>query len=181
MTLKTVDEVINRDYMLYAHALRDPEQPWHDDFVFHPELATKGEYRGVPYEMKRNFGFCWCGYITIPEGISSDRYADFPLHGGITAGGDHMVGFDTNHLGDLSPLGEALVLTSWFPRLDTEETYRDYDYTLNQIQGFIDHMLRDDFVPEKDGTATASVDSLPDRRECATQTEIRDFDQNSEI
>lgn len=91
-----------------------------------------------------------CGYVGVPRGHSlygmtyqdAEKNYPFHVHGGLTYSGGmreplddyHFFGFDTAHVGDLSP-GLLAVTMQWYeggPIRD--ETYRTWDYVKNNVQ-----------------------------------------------
>lgn len=84
-----------------------------------------------------------CGYVELSEDEYKRGYEDgywiFEVHGGITWDGgeirgikihkkNRLIGFDCAHLGDAPWSGESF---------DSEDTYKDPEYVLNEIQGLV--------------------------------------------
>jgi len=91
-------------------------------------------FKGI---LRRNSLLCWCGYVEVPEWheINGKGYDDFCInaHGGITFSDlidkKWHIGFDCAHSGDLTPL--------W----DNGGTYKDKNFTTNEIKKIVDQLF----------------------------------------
>lgn len=86
--------------------------PWVEDIKAHPDKVYKFQVGDIECELKRQPGWNWNGYVTLPSfhPYFSKTYdeisEEFQVHGDLTYGsGDGTFGFDTAHelAGDLVP------------------------------------------------------------------------------
>jgi len=96
------------------------------EWLTEPDMLAqiKGEYKGYPYILTRNFGGSWCGYVAVDgscDWILVDKYSCLDVHGGVTWS-DHRlpweenenietfwIGFDCAHYHDYSPRHEKIL------------------------------------------------------------------------
>lgn len=122
-------------------------RPELQDLVAAEGLERVAQAYGFEVRAERmNVGYLGCinGYIKIPIrhpwfGLSYDAEGprDVRVHGGLTYAEDHLLtpegtiqgwwlGFDTNHIGDLSPSVNGLGFAG--------DTYRSMDYVMEELR-----------------------------------------------
>ncbi len=127
-----------------------PKHEWGDgDWLDEPdEYVWIDEATGLRCRISRNLHITGSlnGYVQVPDGVTYSQYRDLHVHGGITWDGNmvfdgstwNMIGFDTAHAGDLSPLLNYMIKTQSFAkgavslRTPYPETYKNFEYVMDQ-------------------------------------------------
>ena len=109
----------------------------HNGWLLYLEPTTEWKHRGITcrvYSLRRgDVLFQHNGYLELPEDhparpldLQFDDCGVFDVHGGITYGGcgSRVIGWDTNHSGDASPLFPGLGGRVWTVNDVVKETTR---------------------------------------------------------
>ncbi len=93
----------------------------------------KFSHAGLNCTVRRTPLMFWCGYVesSLLAELDLDEGADVDVHGGLSYGIGNWVGFDCNHLGDLTPrefLNRAKIFEGIGQSVDG--VYRDYAFVV---------------------------------------------------
>ncbi len=99
--------------------------------------SFKFEHAGLKCRITRNNYMVWCGYVEHRENIDiPNSNDDATVHGGVTYWGDGEVGFDCNHLFDLSPATFIYTLHRHWnnPIIINQSHYRTSEFAIDQAK-----------------------------------------------
>lgn len=115
-----------------------------------PDKKQWQHNNGLACLIVRNHRGALCGYVGVPIshpyfGKGYNEIDNVEVHGGLSFSGEcaesndeakgicHIsdkevwwLGFDCNHYGDISPLGE-------YPYFESKSTYKDFEYVTNEV------------------------------------------------
>jgi len=134
--------------VLYQEVVKTEREKYEDDLKILPTYGEiKETYRGKEYIIRRvNLGHL-CGYTYIDDDesfISSSvdhtmcETPFFHAYGGITYHMDTMIGFDTCHSEDWSPLTAQFFDNGG---VATHRTYKDVEFVRNECKRLIDQII----------------------------------------
>jgi|SRR5579862_1178621 len=121
---------------------------WDADLDKYPEKEYLFVSNGYNCSISRNCRWNYCGYVDLPPNHPdfSKTYQDLEkiisVHGGLTYGNcDGSFGFDTCHMGDLSPVG--VTLKSKYPEMILHFPPTTYHYwTFEEVKTEVENMAK---------------------------------------